>query len=390
VAASKIRVVPAYDPRGSLVWSAVFGGACGLLYLGPGALLSINGAGALSGLLGFCFLVPGCALIWQLLPLILALPFALRFARHCQRVRQTYLVGLVFGTSFILMPSLISFWGTTALISGLRDLLWIGVFLLWALLIGSVFGLLNLLLRWIVRSSRYVLLEQDGTLCWTCGYPVGRVEGAMRCSECGLLFDRQRTDRSWLARLTRAAKRHSRVVLALLCVSFVAMIGHRLVTISLPKNAMFDRVSKEGSIFRGHMFNAAASAKVGWTPAYGWEATGLCVELPDESIMHLIIMYEPNPGPGQPFVQLQLAPATAGAFGSLLPGFANPFIVCDLTEAQTELVREHGLPSSLIDALKKTAVDAGWTPMTPGIAPTQTIAVPADEHFQTFIAPPPS
>ena len=131
-------------------------------------------------------------------------------------------------------------------------------------------------------------------------------------------------------------------------------------------------------------FNTAFAAEYGGFHAAlfvgdtGYAAYGTARDIDGHSDKVLVFVFYSPPLPGHPLMQVQiLSPSKDG-----LPHHIDPWVICSLNEAQTNSVMSNGVPQSLVDALTRTADEAGWDPEHARRVNCRVIEVDASMHFE--------
>lgn len=362
---SGIRVCPPYRTQGMVPSCASLGLVVGIAL----SLVMVRPSLPILGLLLDSFLI-GRPLAALLAAALVGGVLAVRFSRRCQRIWPVYRAGHAYWSSCFA-----GLWLTSVLLapgSGAVPLFWYAVIIAAALVIGTVGGFTNLLIRQLSLLFLQVI-EQDGTLCWQCGYRVGSPPTGPRCPECG-------TATTWkkplpiLDRIGSLAKRRWPVVVGTLGVAcIIALVGLYRHTIS-PKQRFAEALADNDNQMSGAMVGTRTT-----TSHLAWEATGVWRDIRADQTKVLMVLYEPHPDPQQPPMQLRIGSLTAVRLGPSVPTDGTPFVVCDLNDEQSKYALVNGVPESLIDAMVKAANDASWSPLPPGIA--SLVVVSATEHF---------
>ena len=377
----RILVRPRYDTHGMLVYSAICGVACGFLYYPLVRLISFFTNAAV---LYFGF--PG-RLVWLLLvlqplllPLAVALPLAVLSARKCQRPGPVFLMGQSFGAFFLL-----GYQGLSWYLHPFRGpfLHWISLLLIMlvAVLVGALFGLANLVLRQFMIMMRGRIVEQDGTLCWHCGYIVGRPPQSERCPECGGPTTTRRPERrSIIKDLRDFGRKRARLVGLIVFGALLIAAGRQFLRHQSPVVSMLAGISGVSELFHGPMMKTG-TRNGALTLVGGWEATGVVRPIDGDPVRVLTICYVAQPGPEQPSMQIQLMAKVPGAPSEMgQPG--DPVVLVNLDAAQATFVKDFGVPESLTKAIIEAADQAGWSQTFP--APNtfgQFIIVDPSSHF---------
>ena len=367
---SKTIVRPRYATRDIVLWAAIFGCVSGIaLHLILNNQLVKFAYSAVEALFP-----PLIQLLLFAPPFVLVvLPFAIFFARRCQRPWAVYLAGHTFGFSSVL-GYLISAWFRGPAI-GFTLMLWMALLLAVGFLgIGIILGLANLGLRQLNYSTRFRILEQDGTLCWHCGYTVGDPAQSDRCPECGDPTQ-DRADDYQRGRLLTRKRAH--VLAGALFVLLAGTVGWRILNHEVTAAGVLS------SIAGADRARKTAMLKLGvredrLTLVGAWETVGVARPVAGHPDKVLAVCFDPSPRRGQPHMQLQLLARAQFVTWR----YGDPVVVCDLSQEQVAYVREHGLPDSLVTAMVEAAESAGWTATLP--TPNtfgRFVVVDASDHF---------
>ncbi len=307
-------------------------------------------------------------------PVLLVVPWALLVHWRSQQPLALYLAGQVFGSCYV-----IGFWLVTIALSpgggGAVALQGWAIIAVVSVVIGVVFGLINLLLRVFTTSFLFIIVEQDGTLCYRCGYKIGAVPISARCPECGTQVSASTAHGELSSRSSKRARVIVRIFAIVALAVFLVTWGKVYTKVSRPTDRFLDQFEREQNAFTGPMFGRGPNVP-------GWEAIGTYYPVPGDPTKLICIMYEPDPVPGQPAMQVQLRASSQVRSGKVLPVFGDPLILCDITTDEAVYVIEHGLPRSLEAAFVDAASAVGWIPLPAGVGPSKVaVILSADGHF---------
>lgn len=304
------------------------------------------------GLLGFVRL---------LLPLVLPVPFAIVFTRHCQRIGTAAVVGLTFGMLYVA-----GFISTTAYFApgslGLAQWRNVAEWAAASLGVGIACALGNCVMCVFVRVFFFQIVEQDGTRCWRCGYIVGDPPVSTRCPECGTTTHPPTSRPSPFRRLLSRARQKRWYVIA-------AAILLIIMTPQLFINTSSTRGFR-ATLGRGQDVFAAALLDVQRQPSglvigFGsGEAIAVKRSIQSDPTKALLIVFDERDREDLPTLQLQLMAVVPGPVGI---DYGDPLVVCNFDDEQAAFVFENDIPPSLVDAMVEAANNAGWKGVgTPG------------------------
>lgn len=360
--ATRVRVRPPHRHKGLFILWALYGISCGALFavfMEKMQRVWSYLAFKLSGTLGF-------AAVPVVITLLLFTPpccAALYMARCCQHRGPVYLSGQIVGTCYgigIMIAILFVKGGPST------HTPWWGYLFIAGLIVGGgVFmGLIGLLFSAVYYHFVAVLVEQDGTLCVTCGYPAAH-SPSDRCSECGTSRDTPMAPFGRIYRFADYLGHHARSLLYVVLVVLVGTVGV-VIWHDLPVWRFTARFAGGRSPARAVHIPAG-----GYHPqtsmAVGIELNRGIAGGPAGAV--LVIQQYRDTYFRAPRIQIRLAQwINLGVIGPWKQplGYHQdgiPRIVCDLDADQTRHVMEHDIPEGLIDALVAAANEAGWTPM---------------------------
>lgn len=346
----RVRVRHPINGTATVVWWCILG-------VGLGAIWIVFNSVVRSSFLLFAF------------PMIAWLIPAIWFCSRCQRKKLAFAAGFLFGIGFFVGTFIPPFFSQPAVT--LQTYYFASVWEVMSfLLIPSAFGVISagalLILNRFVRAFCFAVVEQDGTLCWRCAYPVGMNEGHTRCPECGYTEAPPRIDeRSVIRPKPLVIKQLHFVVLTLMAMSLVFLFARAV--------APSARATKFGDTFGitpgsiGGICNVVATPTGAVIEPGGIEAHYATRPIANHVPLELQICYASVPKSGLPVMQLQLMWRPAGSPALLL---LNPQPVCNLNEQQANYVIEHDLPPELVDAMLNAANASGstMTPMGVGVS----------------------
>ncbi len=368
--ALKVHVRPPHKHKGLMILCAMYGVCCGVGFAIFTWILDDLSFGPSAGFI--IFLV--CTFMAPLLGV------ALYLARYCQHKGPVYLAGQVAGTCYFagmlltlfvidgVMPSVTPWWVYLQMI---------GV----AVGNGVIAGLINLLFRTVCFNGVSVLMEQDGTLCVSCGYCVVHSPSDC-CPECGTPRDAPLKSSGRIFRFAELLGSHSRNLkysAAVILVLAVAGFAYQ----HAPIWRLKQRFKSECHVQPVTSYTLASGQ-------YGGAASGAsaCKPLDDDPANRVIIVcYYRRTFFGSYRMLLSLAYHVSmpdGRGGTWTYNqMGNPRVACDLNEEQAAFVVSSGIPESLSDAMIQAADDAAWEPLQQGVQ-TQLkdgVVVSADGHF---------
>jgi hypothetical protein len=364
--ASAVKVVPPFSPRRLYLFSAVLGCGFGLIMqreetwtfrLMGSDFVQRHLSPVQASILGTSF-----AIILAFIPAFL---IGLILACFSQRRAQAALAAAIVGTVQILVSLLGdevlwsyhggADWGDWPLFS----------FLINVAIIAGVSALCALLVRWLVRSLLFTIVEQDGTRCSRCGYQLGGPT-ITTCPECGAPADTARLSFSRLHRLTAWLQRRSPIFAAIFVVFLAIQLPVTIYRRTLPTCRFLAAFPIRDNVGQGSMSEYPpppdrhdSSCLASWVP------------FPNESLRGIIVLYVPDSRSTMPAMRLCVAatPTPRPPDAPPLPtlNFGTPEVGCELPRDLAERVIREGIPPALIKALADEADRAKWTPTT---APT--------------------
>lgn len=263
-----------------------------------------------------------------------------------------------------------------------------------SLFVALVGGALGLVVNVIVKTIAVTVLEQNGTLCPTCGYKLVP-QDVPRCPECGKNPHRTPTWWSGFPSATFVYKR-SRLITIIAVMAAAGMVVRDILVMVGPMQQFHDR-------FKGPEESFALVSMLSEDYHQDdviWREQGHIQTLSDDPTRALLIIYAPGARWSQPTMQIRLTWTTVTP-----PGFPTSFfdglpeIMANLDRRQAELVIEHGVPQTLIDALLEATSTAGWPAVRPAPGPggaitlsktwngpAKCVVVPAESHFPAKMA----
>jgi hypothetical protein len=232
-------------------------------------------------------------------------------------------------------------------------------FLINLIIIAAVSAGVALLVRWLIRSLLFTIVEQDGTLCPRCGYRLGSA-AITTCPECGtpadapvLAFVRLHRASGWL-------QRRASLLAALLGAAMLVPLAIALHYRTLPAArflAAFPRTENTG---RGIMM--LRNQPSGWHDSSCMTAW---VPLAGNPTRALIILYIPDRRSPLPPMRLAVAATPVPPLAANMSpqiNYGSPEIGCDLPRELAERIIREGLPPALIQALAAEANRTNWKP----------------------------
>lgn len=221
----------------------------------------------------------------------------------------------------------------------------------WAGLVGLVGVLI-----WIGTSRwRGVIIEQNGSRCWSCGADVNAARASGRCASCATELTRDLVDpvSSQARRRRRAARARwigACVIAALGMATFVRWM-------QLVLRARDSYAAEIAGLPDGGTLMSGAILAPNWTTPKGtapWaiDAVGRVVTVPEEPTHAILVFFKSNPPAGLPPMQLRLVSGRDWDPGT-------PSIHVDLTSGQAAWVRDHGVPAALAARMVQSAKENG-------------------------------
>ena len=353
-----VMVRPRFDGRGLHATALLTGVAVAAgtyLLSHPGHFVSLLTHLAIQSLLPR----PVQAFIWIILVLVVSAALGVLFARRCQRLAPVFAVGQVYGSAVVLTycvarwlqePTLV---GMTA---GTYGIVLPSLFVVMAAaFVGSMFGAGNLLMCRFCSRYLFRILEQDGTLCWGCGYIFGHATIAT-CPECGR--SRNNSQNTASPRKSLGARRVlARIGATSIIVLAVTAVLLRTTTPIYPAGNALSKLPNTNTMATLPMFDARISNGLAQVNN-AWDSFGAVQNLPGHPQMVLGICYESNPRPGQPTMQLQLLARPTRQGPPAEDG--DPIVLCNLDRAQADSVLQFGVPKELAQAMVAAAERAQW------------------------------
>ncbi len=264
-----------------------------------------------------------------------------------------------------------------------------------SLIIAFLGSALALIVCAIVRTVFVVVLEQDGSLCPSCGYTL-MPRDVPRCSECGTDPRRPQAGRGGVAQLIDVVYRRSRYITIIALIVAATMLLYQRLAVLGPMQDFRDHFMRgEPTYHFVHMISDNYHQD-----NVTWSAQGHLQILSDDPTRALLIIYAPGAWPPQPTMQIRLNwtfNVPAGFPTTSVDGL--PAVMANLDRKQAKFVIKHGVPPTLINALLEATSEAGWPAQRPAPGPggviTQTytstgpirvVMVEVDSHFPA-IAP---
>lgn len=244
-----------------------------------------------------------------------------------------------------------------------------------ALLVAGLAVLSLYLARWCI----VVLVEQTGLLCWNCAYDTGSASIA-RCPECGASIDPTRFRYGPLASSLRWLSRCSgRILLAVMVLLLTAagLTMNHQGTIAASRFA--DRfwfpptrpiLSSPERMMAGTIRDPARTG-----PFAYFTCLGAWVPIDENTGQGVAVSYLPAARPGVPAMQLRLMILNKRPAGDYYSE-SSPPVSCSLDRGPAEWVVRHGVPASLLTAMKDAARNA---PPAPPSGPRTAVIVECAE-----------
>ncbi len=275
--------------------------------------------------------------------------------------------------------------GTTSV-----DLFTLALLCIMSLFIAFMGGAFALIVCAIVRTMFVVVLEQDGSLCPSCGYTL-MPRDVPRCSECGTDPRQHQAGRGGVAQLIDVVYRRSRYITIIALIVAATMLLYQRLAVLGPMQDFRDHFMRgEPTYHFVHMLSDNYHQD-----HVTWSAQGHLQILADDPTRALLIIYAPGAWPPQPTMQIRVNWTLNAPAGFPTTSFDGlPEIMANLDRKQAKFVIKHGVPQTLINALLEATSEAGWPAQRPAPGPggviTQTytstgpsrvVMVAAKSHF---------
>jgi hypothetical protein len=365
--AARVKVVPPYSTRGLYVFSVFWGALFGL---------GMNHEERWAFGLAASPFVQNHLAAWQVQTLALVLTIgagllpvavlALWLSFLSQRLRVTAMAAGLAG----MVQLLCSLFADQVLWSVHGGTDWhdwpLDGFLINLAIMGLISAGLALLIRWLVRSVLFTVVEQDGSRCPRCGYQLGS-EVITKCPECGTAADSKGTVFGRMSRVGSWAQRRAPWMAAILGAALLVQFGVTLYRRTLPALRFLNAFPMRDDVGPGVMIPKSppmgsyeSMCMIGWVPLEGHPSRAV------------IVLYVPDRGSSLPAMRLAVAAMPAPKPGSA-PGpmvnYGSPEVACDLSRQQSEEVITDGIPRDLMLALADEAERAQWAPSVtpPGV-----------------------
>lgn len=345
-----------YDRRGAVAWAIIAGFTLALAYSFIGYELK-----KLALLLFALPLIVQAAIYYvlQFGVLGLALLAGLRLLNRIRRPGFVYIIGHIFGSSYLLGLHWFSLMTSPGLVADDPWLiLYEAVIVAGCVVLGAMAGLGLLLLNLLLRNLQGDIIEQDGTHCWQCGYMIGNPQNpptSTTCQECGQENSYQGPQpNEFLLWFYKFRKRRWKAAL----VVFLALVFLPLAFKAKTDTDASTILGVSGRQVRAGIF-LMGTRNGSLTVINFADGFGTIMKLEDSPQMELGVMTTSSPSPGQPHMQLQLMSASSPG------GWGDPVVLCDLDASQAEWIRTHGIPKKLIEAIVETAHANNWQPNLP-------------------------
>jgi hypothetical protein len=382
--AAAVKLVPPFSPRGLYLLSIILGSVFGLainkeerwgLQLARSEFIHGHLAPAQANLVG-----PLVTIVAAFVPAFL---IGLWLSCLSQRRAQIALAAALTGTAQVLV----------ALLAG--QVLWSDhggtdwrdwppiAYLINLSIIAGVSALTALLVRWLIRSLLFTVVEQDGTRCSRCGYRLG-APTITTCPECGAPSDTSRPSFARLHRVSTWLQRRSPLLASVLVVLLVVQLAVTVSRRTIPALRFRSAFPCQDNTGPGVIIpfppspgTSDASCAASWLP------------FPNDSSRALVIFYVPDHLSPLPAMRLAVAATPTPLAPTALPGphlnFGSPEIGCDLPRDIAERVILTGIPPALVQALADEADRSNWTPATAPLgifsATTRTHWIDAGPYF---------
>lgn len=259
-----------------------------------------------------------------------------------------------------------------------------------SLFVAVVGGALGLIVRAIVKSIFVTVLEQDGTLCPSCGRKFFDRD-VLRCPGCG---ESPHQTPTWWSRFPSASfvYRRSRLITVIILIAAASMVIRHSLAVVGPMQRFHDQYM--GPEFTIHFVNMLSEDY--YEDGVSWKEQGHLQILADDPTKALLIIYAPGARWSQPTMQIRLTwtlVISPGSPATFLDGL--PAIITNLDRRQAQLVIEHGVPQTLIEALLDATSMAGWPAQLPAgritlsktwKGPRRCAVVDAESHFSAEMA----
>lgn len=284
----------------------------------------------------------GHIFVWLLVwGIILGAMFTLSImlCRRCHRSRLVFIVSFTFGALFSLTGDLFA-WALEPMpyASLFRFCLHLAI----SLLAGIAAGILGLIVLGVVRWVCGAVVEQDGSLCPTCGYKLG---AGRCCPECGTMADNTsiRPQRRKF-RMRDAA----RLVVVLIALAYPTS-RILFVDISTPV---------DGAKFSAGIFDLKSSP-AGITLVQVWQGHATYYTMPNSVDRGLIIASPNEYDDGKPYLQLQLVVVAGDSWG-----YGDPMLVCNISKQDSKRLKEDSY-SEILSAMIELSDTYNWQPSLP-------------------------
>lgn len=351
-----VLVKPSYDRRGSVTWTAITAFVLGAAsYYLPNKIF-VEYFFFTSMLSRTMLTIVG--LVTSIVPIVIAAILAFRFLNRCRSPLFVYVIGHIFGTSALLGM----YWSFLIAVDDLyfnkSMYVFAAMIVTSCIVLGAISGGLLLLVQTILIGVQGDIIEQDGSLCWVCGYVVGSPAQHARCPECGEIIEQPSLKRPTSAGVFSGFRKRFAILFGL---TFLLGI---ILPVTLHVKATEKTVATlqgDGELVGMGMINFQSQNP----PVLGpfWECLGSIREVPGHPQMVLAVCASSDRMPEQPCMQLQLGATSPYRFE-----YGDPVVVVNLDCNQAEWVKTNGVPQSLVDAMVEAAEKNNWSPTltTPG------------------------
>lgn len=351
---SRIRVRPPHPHAGLVLLEAILG-------LSHGLLICV--------LIGNPIVFALCAtpLVIVVAAVVLVLVFvpaslnAGQLVQCCNHLKWLVLMGQIYGTSFgfsvyLWLVSTNPMVAARPVRTGIECLVWLAT----TGLVAVSFVLVHLL---FFRARGLVLIEQDGTLCPHCAYPVRR-STSERCPECGTPVNAPTKRHAMLGLLAGYIQRSPHLFgtpLALIVVCSIAAV----IWCQYPYARFVSRFPSSVNEFDlDYVTRAASFAPTSFTP------NGLISyqRIAGSDNAALIVVFGRPTFFADPIMQIRLGGADRRIRTKTLyyrDGLRR--VGCNLDASQTRHLLKHGINDCIVKAITEKAAAVGWVAPSPSI-----------------------
>lgn len=286
------------------------------------------------------------------------------FNRQTQRPLYLFFAGLVAGCFYHVAWM---FWAALSIapMEMTRSPREYGIALLAVGLFAVAVGTAYVMLCLANRSMWFEIVEQDGYLCWHCGYCMSGVRSP-QCPECGKSPDRPRARWPLLRRVLEAGAQHSRVIAIVLLAAVATIACQRYILRVRPMRQFlhcFIDEKQQNFFFDTFYPNGTSNPRSAWNAHDGvYEFTyGFFLPISRSPDHCLIVFYDPLRREDQAKMQIRLAYArSTGILGLPAVYEWEPRIICNVNSPVADRICRDSIPDALISELLASAVSAGW------------------------------